>query len=123
MTGKKKPGTTGTGEDGGSDRREVKHRYMGDGQNEEEGKPSLRGSPWAHPVIGWDPEDGRDAGHGHGSLRFLAAQTFPLRGCLLYANRSLHTEPCSQGPCTSAHAQPALLAVKAVRLDLLRTLR
>lgn len=43
-----------------------------DGQNEEEGNPSSPGSPWTPPVIGWCPEDRRDAGRGHGSLRFLA---------------------------------------------------
>lgn len=52
MTGKKK-GTTGMREDGGSDRRKVKHRYIGDRQNEEEGNPSSRRSSWMHPVIGW----------------------------------------------------------------------
>lgn len=68
----KKRGTR-TREDGGSDRREVKHRYKGDGQIEEEGKPSSRRSPWMLPVIGWYPEDRRDAGPGHGRLHSLAA--------------------------------------------------
>lgn len=60
-------------EDGGNDRWEVRHRYMGDGQNEEEGNSSSRSSPWTHPVIDWSPEDRGAAGHGHGSLGFLAA--------------------------------------------------
>lgn len=47
-------------EDGGSDRQEVKQRYMGGGQNEEEGNPSSRGSPWTHPVIGWYPKEKLD---------------------------------------------------------------